>query len=114
MPVITGRLRVFTWREIFQAYLYSKRGGQSLHLHNIVFSSSPNCFIRAVNKGDYIGHLFDMDELRLIKTARRLGVKVIFIDGEKGTCRQHIDLCGMPLRRLLREVGKEEMINIKE
>jgi hypothetical protein len=76
--------------------LYSKAGGQALHLHNMVGPNAPGCFKRDVANGGNVAHLFDMDKERLVKTARKLGVRVIHIDRE-GTDKQHIDLCGKPL-----------------
>ena len=77
-------------------------GGQALHLHKIVFPQSPRCFRDAVARGEPIAHLFDQDKGRLIATARRLGVNVLVVEKE-GQPSQHIDLCGSPLKRALRE-----------
>ncbi len=89
-------MKTFTMRQIIEAVLYSKEGGQALHLHHFITPSAPACFKRDVKNGSNIAHLFDMNTERLKKTARKLGVRVIKIDRE-GTDKQHIDLCGKPL-----------------
>lgn len=108
MPPVRKRVRDnlpmkrFSIMEIIEAYAYAKQGGQALHLHNIIVNeaTAPKCFVNAVRRGEDIAHLFDLDKERLIRTARRLGVKVIYVDNE-GTERQHIDLCGGPLRKAI-------------
>lgn len=86
--------------ELREAVEYAEKGGQSLHLHTIIGnrSKAPECFVRAVDKGENIAHLFDQDKRRLIATARKLGIRVIMVERE-GTPHQHIDLCGAPLKR---------------
>jgi hypothetical protein len=81
----------FPCRDVEEAVAYAKSGGQALHTHQIIMdrARAPRCFVAAVDRGEDIAHLFDLDEVRLIATARRLGV------------RQHIDLCGSPLRKAL-------------
>lgn len=100
-------MRCFSMMQLRDAYAYSLSGGQALHTHNIVVYKKrpPRCFLNAIRKGEQIGHLFDQDSERLIKTARSLGVNVIVIEDE-GTKRQHIDLCAGPLRRAI-ELCKE-------
>lgn len=62
---------------------------------------TPSCF-----KGRrQIAHLFDQDKARLVRTAKRFGVRVILVERE-GTHQQHIDLCGKPLERAL-ELAKQ-------
>jgi len=87
--------------QLKQAIQYAKEGNQSLHIHTIVFPDSPKCFRNAVARGEYIAHLFDQDKDRLIKTVKKYGVKVIKIEHE-GTEKQHIDLCGKPLKRIIK------------
>lgn len=93
-------MKKFLAMQVDEAVEHAKGGGQSLHLHRVIVDrqKAPRCFVAAVDCGEDIAHLFDLDELRLVATARRLGVKVIVID-RRGTDRQHIDLCGAPLRR---------------
>lgn len=92
--------------ELKEAANHAAQGGQALHLHRIVFDSSPLCFRRAVSKGEYIAHLFDQNVVRLIATARRFGVRVLKLE-KRDTGYQHIDLCGKPLQRAL-EVARNE------
>jgi hypothetical protein len=68
-------------------------------------SDTPSCFKGRAT----IAHLFDQDLTRLVKTARRLGVRVIRVE-RSGTPKQHIDLCGKPLELALAEskLGKVE------
>lgn len=73
-----------------------------MHIHRFIVDrqKAPRCFVAAVDRGEDIAHLFDLDKLRLKATARRLGVRVVMIDRED-TLRQHVDLVGQPLRRAL-------------
>jgi hypothetical protein len=43
-----------------------------------------------------------MNEERLLKTARRLGVRKPRVD-RRGELGQHVDLCGKPLERAMKE-----------
>lgn len=97
-------MRIFTFWDVEEAKAYSREGGQALHLHSIIvnWDRAPNCFKAAVNKGQPIAHLFDMDKGRLVRTARKLGVRAIFIDLEDEGERQHIDLCGGPLFKAIK------------
>ena len=97
---VESPLKVFRAIEIDEALAHAKAGGQALHLHRIIpdRDKAPRCFVQAVDRGEDIAHLFDLDRVRLVKTAKRLGVKVIHVDRD-GTDRQHIDLCGGPLRK---------------
>lgn len=90
--------------EVEEAIQYSMEGGQALHCHKIIVdeNKAPSCFVNAVKRGEDIAHLFDQDQGRLVRTAKRLGVKVILVE-RVGTENQHIDLCGAPLRRAKRE-----------
>jgi hypothetical protein len=94
------RAKVFRMREIHYATRHAKAGGVAVHVHNIVFKRSPTCFKAAVNRGEWIIHLYDRDKERLVWYAKYLGVKIIFIDRED-TQNQHIDLCGKPALKLL-------------
>lgn len=97
---MTTTLKVFASHEIAQAQAHAAAGGQALHLHCIIPDRrrAPRCFVAAVDRGEDIAHLFDLDTKRLKTTARRLGVRVVYVDRE-GTSGQHIDLCGSPLRK---------------
>jgi hypothetical protein len=103
---VRGEMKYFTTFEVEEALAHAKTGGQALHCHRIIpdRARAPRCFVAAVDKGEDIAHLFDLDTERLKATARRLGVKVVFVD-RGGTDSQHIDLCGLPLRRAKMEAG---------
>lgn len=79
--------------------MHAAAGGQAIHLHRIVFDTSPQCFKSAVKRGEHIAHLFDQNYDRLVRTAKGCGVNVIVVE-DKGNKTQHIDLCGKPLRKL--------------
>jgi hypothetical protein len=95
-------MRLFLSEALREALLYSQQGGQALHLHRFIGDAhkAPRCFVNAVNRGEYIAHLFDLDKARLVNTAKRLGVRVLKLDKED-TLSQHVDLCGAPLRKAL-------------
>lgn len=95
-------MKSFAFNEVREAVAHAADGGQALHLHRIIpdRSRAARCFVAAVDRGEDIAHLFDLDRDRLVATARRLGVRVVKIDRE-GTGKQHIDLCGGPLRKAL-------------
>lgn len=79
------------------AVKYALEGGQALHVFPAIKElkhRAPSPFKRT---GEW-AHLFDQDKERLVKTAKKLGVRVIKVDRE-GTPMQHIDLCGGPLRK---------------
>jgi hypothetical protein len=97
---------VFSWREIAAALAHARQGGRALHLHRIVSAGSPQCFRKAVARGERIAHLFDLNADRLARTARALRVRTLYLDRED-TDAQHLDLCGRPLRTLLKSVGRE-------
>ena len=105
-------MKVFQQDQVKEAKAYALAGGQALHLHRIIVdrSRAPRCFVSAIDRGEDIAHLFDQDAQRLIATAKKLGVKVILVE-HPGTPRQHIDLCGIPLRKarsIARECAKQE------
>jgi hypothetical protein len=89
-------MKLFSYREVRQAQVFSLEGGQALHVweHNGRFPNAPKVFLRHSEWA----HLFDQDTERLKKTVRSLGVKQIFIH-HPGTDRQHVDLCGSPLEK---------------
>lgn len=93
-------MKVFACLEIDEALAHAAAGGQSLHLHRVIpdRAKAPRCFVQAVDRGEDIAHLFDLDRARLVRTARELGVKVVYVDRD-GTDRQHVDLVGKPLRK---------------
>jgi glycerophosphoryl diester phosphodiesterase len=95
-------MKLFAQRDLTAARAYAAAGGQALHVMSGAFGdadpTAPNCF----KNQKQIAHLFDQDKERLIKTVKRLGVRVIFVDRED-TIGQHIDLCKKPLERAIQE-----------
>ncbi len=83
---------MMVFRELRAALAHAADGGQAVHLHTIIGdrSAAPRCFVQAVDRG----------ELRLVATVRRLGVRVVVVE-RGGTDRQHVDLCGAPLRKAI-------------
>jgi glycerophosphoryl diester phosphodiesterase len=101
-------MKLFAQREIREARTYALAGGQALHLMAgsiaDALPTAPNCF----KNQKWNGHLFDQDKERLIKTVKRLGVRVIFVDRED-TIGQHIDLCKKPLERAIEQANNETL-----
>lgn len=99
-------MKIFQQKEQREAVELAKQGGEALHLFSkcLGFPNIPECF----RKADEWAHLFDQDVERLIKTARKLGVRNIKV-GRKGEEGQHIDLCGAPLRKALELAEKENI-----
>lgn len=93
-------MKIFETRELQEAVLFSMKGGQAIHLHS--FNAGHPMFKRY----PVIAHLFDRDKIRLIATARRLGVRVIKVERE-GEQAQHIDLCGKPFDRACKEAAEQ-------
>lgn len=102
-------MRIFHQAQLSEAIEYAGGGGQALHMHRFVFAQSPECFRKAIDRGEHIAHLFDADEQRLHRTAARLGVRKIVIE-KRGTAKQHVDLCGKPLERALEEAQQPALI----
>lgn len=98
-------MKLFEERELRQADRWSQAGGQALHLfgHPGLYPGAPGCFKRTTRAA----HLFDQDADRLSETARRLGVRRIVIS-HRGTFRQHVDLCGRPLKKAMAECCQDE------
>lgn len=93
-------MKVFDSAHIREAMAHAAKGGQALHVWRGVWAGTkPRCFV----DGRLWGHLLDNDEARLVTTARRLGVNKIKVS-RRGKPGQHIDLCGMPLERAMKEV----------
>jgi hypothetical protein len=106
---------VFATLEVLEAVAHAKAGGQSLHLHRIIpdRDRAPRCFVQAVDRGEPIAHLFDLDEVRLLATAKKCGVRVLYID-RRGTDRAHIDLCSGPLRNAYRLLAEGQADRLAE
>lgn len=95
-------MKIFQCREVQEAKAHALAGHQALHLHQIIgdWDKAPACFKAAINRGEDIAHLFDQDEMRLVATVKKLGVKVVVVE-HPGTPRQHVDLCGGPLKKAI-------------
>lgn len=81
-------------------------GGQAIEVWDKSFTlapTAPRCF-----RGKDFAKLYDQDEVRLVATARRLGVRVIKVD-RPGEDTQHIDLVGSPMDRALREAVPHQL-----
>ena len=102
-------MKIFHQGDVEEAKQHSMDGGQALHLHRIIgdWAKAPMCFRRAIERGEDIAHLFDQDEVRLIATVKRLGVKIVVVE-HPGTPRQHVDLCGAPLRRARQDAIEDD------
>lgn len=105
--VCVSKMRNFEERDIWEARDYALHGGQALHCHFQLGSTPPRCFVRDVNAGKAIGHLFDQDIVRLKATARRLGVRVVVVE-RIGKPYQHVDLCGAPMAKATAECAGSE------
>lgn len=94
------QMKTFLTMEINEAYEYAAGGGFALHLHRIIVDPrrAPRCFVDAVDRGEDIAHLFCKDEAALVEMAKKLGVKIVVVEN-RGTFRQHVDLCGGPLKK---------------
>lgn len=103
-------MKVFTQMELNEALKFVEEGRAKdpqiwcVHLHYIVFPKSPYCFRRDVKEGLPIAHIFGADAETLTKLARMNGVRRVVLERE-GTKRQHIDMCGAPLKSLLLNLG---------
>ena len=98
-------LRTFEARQVAEAVAHAAGGGQAVHLHRVCGPGAPACFRRDVAAGKDIAHLFDQDAARLVATVKRLGVRVVVVE-RRGTDRQHVDLCGRPLERLIAQADE--------
>lgn len=95
-------MRAYTTMQVDEAVAYAAAGGVALHLHTIIVhrDRAPRCFVAAVDRGEWIAHLFGQNEHELRAIATQLGVRVIVVE-RRGKPGQHIDLCGRPLRRAI-------------
>lgn len=101
-------MKHFESRDVEEAQDYAASGGQALHTHQIIidYGKAPACFVRAVERGEDIAHLFDQNHERLIQTVSSLGVNVVLVE-RKGQPGQHVDLCGQPLKRALKRCADD-------
>jgi hypothetical protein len=107
--------RLFTTYEVEAAVAHALSGGIALHIHAVIpdRNKAPKCFVSAVDKGEPICHMFCADRDALVATAKSLGVNVIKIDRD-GTDRQHIDLCGGPLKRAFKKLPPEDEMKLSQ
>lgn len=106
-------MKIFQHRELLEAYKYVAEGGQALHLWTkeaikIWKQGAPEHIPSCFQKTKRWAHLMDLDKERLVETAKRLGVKVIKV-AQKGRRSQHIDLCGKPLDKAIKEIVEEQI-----
>lgn len=84
-----------------EAVAHAKSGGVALHVYEPSHElRSRKTTPRAFKRNRLWAHLFDLNKERLMKLAKKLGVRRIYIHHE-GTNRQHVDLCGSPLIRAI-------------
>ena len=91
-------MKRFQTTKLMEALEYAAGGGQALHTCIVPPNDGPSCF----RPGSRVAHLIDHDERRLLKTARRLGVRKVWIH-RRGEPGQHVDLCGRPYVKALIE-----------
>lgn len=92
-------MKIFLQHELRAAYAHARAGGQALHVcatQPFIRSGTPLCF----RQSKQFAHYFDQNLDRLTATSRRLGVQVVLVE-YPGLERQHVDLCGKPLRRAI-------------
>lgn len=93
-------MKLFTGKLTDAMHAHVAADGQALEKWDKSYTLSqkaPVCF-----RGRDFVKLYDADEVRLIATARRLGVRIVKVD-RPGTPNQHVDLVGGPMRRALAE-----------
>ena len=95
--------KYFEVQRIRQAIKHADNGGQALLVpeYECHWPNAPKCF-----QGHRYGYLFDRDVRRLKATASTLGVRVIKVD-KPGQPGQHVNLCGKPLQRAIKESDYE-------
>lgn len=91
-------MRAFTSEQVPEAIQHSLDGGQALHVWDGHAKWPTDGVPAPFKRHRWWGHLLDQDAARLVRTARRLGVRRIVV-GQRGERGQHVDLCGRPLER---------------
>lgn len=85
------RFKLFAEGDIFESYKFAESGGAALH----IFGEA--------------GHLFDRDIKRLKELAAIFGVGNVKV-GHKYSSKQHIDLCGKPLKKAIEVCRESEAV----
>lgn len=90
------RFKLFGETDIFEAYKFAETGGVALHVFGgaAAYPGAPACFKRCSEAG----HLFDRDIKRVKELAAIFGVCNVKVS-HKGSSKQHVDLCGKPLKK---------------
>lgn len=101
-------MKLFQQRELREALAFSAAGGQALHIISGRFGHSPGA-PGVFHHQSEIAHLFDRNMVRLILTAKSLGVRVIKVErpGQEG---MHVDLCRQPLANARDRCATPEML----
>lgn len=99
-------MKHFQEKEICEALEFVTAGGQALHIFKPTRASANKRIPLPFRRTKVWAHLLDLNKQRLVETARKLGVKIIVIDC-KGGRGQHVDLCGRPLERAIKECQGE-------
>jgi hypothetical protein len=91
-------VKLFDYKDRAGYVAHAAAGGQTLTIWPGAIadasSRAPRCF-----KGlKEFGKIHDQDEVRLALTARKLGIRSVFLD-RRGQPDQHIDLCRGPLEK---------------
>lgn len=97
-------MKLFTQKQLREARDCAAQGEQALHIFKAYAAPGAPAVFRRHKEW---AHLFDQDEERLIKTVKRLGVRVIKVE-RRGQPLQHIDLCGKPLERAKAQCEEDE------
>lgn len=100
-------MMLFAQREIKSAYAHAADGGQALHVISGTYAYLRNDTPAVFKNRHEIAHLIDNNIVRLMATARRLGVRVIKVERAQRV-GQHIDLCGKPLEKARAECSQPE------
>lgn len=102
-------MKRFEQREIREAQDYAGEGGQALHvwMHDPEAALEYRRAPRVFRENTPWAHLFDQDEERLVKTVKRLGVRIVKVE-RRGQRGQHVDLCAGPLKKAIAMCVQED------
>lgn len=85
-------MKLFELHQLFDAIKFAADGGQALYRDKARFRHAARYFREAVARGEFIGHIFDLDRERLVATALKVGASPRVYSEPKD--RQHINLFG--------------------